>query len=399
MPPKRAAPQETQAETQTCKRYRQAIDEVAEEYVCPITAELPIDPVIAEDGRCYERCAIEEWFARQPQAQVKSPLTNELMGKRLLPAVQVRNTLKRLVESGAISGSKADAWKKAVADEAKVAILRVMAEGGDADAMRLLGLSCRDGMHGLKKDLTQSFTWLKRAADLKDVRALSSCGVAYLNGEGVKASVVRGIAMVGAAATMGSEHACGILGQANAEGLDGFEKDPQEATTLYREMQKCDQRNSDEETRERAAVWLRVRAPVRMPSIPLLPHSQHMALGAYACVLRHTRVKCVPFCTIYYVPCTASFRLPSFVFTPNISATTARSSPAAPRSHQLVSPPARVASMFFIASIVGIPSILACVYWWYRSYLAPNTQRPTIACDMDEVLCHTELEPRTNRPD
>ena len=42
--------------------------------------------------------------------------------------------------------------------------------------------------------------------------------------------------------------------------------------------------------------------------------------------------------------------------------------------------------MFFIASIVGIPSILACVYWWYRSYLAPNTQRPTIACDMDEVL-------------
>ena len=46
-----------------------------------------------------------------------------------------------------------------------------------------------------------------------------------------------------------------------------------------------------------------------------------------------------------------------------------------------------VASMLFIASIVGIPSILACVYWWYRSFLVPNTQRPTIACDMDEVLC------------
>ena len=43
--------------------------------------------------------------------------------------------------------------------------------------------------------------------------------------------------------------------------------------------------------------------------------------------------------------------------------------------------------MFFIASIIGIPSILACVYWWYRSFLVPNTQRPTIACDMDEVLC------------
>ena len=72
MPPKRAAPKETQAETQAVvKRYRQAIDEVAEEYVCPITAELPVDPVTAEDGRCYERCAIEEWFERQAQAQAQ----------------------------------------------------------------------------------------------------------------------------------------------------------------------------------------------------------------------------------------------------------------------------------------------------------------------------------------
>ena len=88
MPPKRAA-NETQAETQAVvKRYRQAIDEAVEEYVCPITAELPIDPVTAEDGRFYERHAIEEWFSRQPEAQVKSPMTNELMGKRLLPAMQ-----------------------------------------------------------------------------------------------------------------------------------------------------------------------------------------------------------------------------------------------------------------------------------------------------------------------
>jgi len=122
MPPKRAA-QDALAETEAVvKRYRQAIDDVADEYVCPITAELPIDPVTAEDGRCYERHAIEEWFAKAPnqfQGQVKSPVTNAPMGKRLVPAVQVRNTLKRLVASGAISGSKADAWKKAMAEEAE----------------------------------------------------------------------------------------------------------------------------------------------------------------------------------------------------------------------------------------------------------------------------------------
>ena len=256
MPPKRAA-KETQAEARAVnKRCRQAIDEVAEEYVCPITAELPIDPVTAEDGRCYERCAIEEWFVRQPQPQVKSPVTNEPMGKRLFPAVQLRNTLKRLVESGAISGSKADAWKQAMAEEAKGAALRVKAEGGDAVAMTDLGFAYRDGSHGLKTDLTQAFTWFKRAADLKDQYGLAACGVAYIDGKGVERSNIRGLIMLGWAAALGSEHACGLLGQANAEGLWGFDKDPQEATRLYREMQKCDCRDSHETTRERAAAWL-----------------------------------------------------------------------------------------------------------------------------------------------
>ena len=235
----------------------QAIDDVAEEYVCPITAELPIDPVTAEDGRCYEKCAIEEWFVRQPQAMVKSPVTNEPMGKRLLPAVQVRNTLKRLVESGAISGSKADAWKAAMAEEAEVAGLRLRAEGGDAVAMTELGYSYRDGTRGLKKDATQSFMWLKRAADLNEVLALMECGVAYLRGEGVEQSFIRACSMLSVAATLGSEHACGILGLANAEGVGGIDKNPQEATRWYREMQKCDSRESKEADREQAAAWLR----------------------------------------------------------------------------------------------------------------------------------------------
>ena len=49
-----------------------------EEYVCPITAELPVDPVNAEDGRFYERHAIEEWFSRQPQPQVQPQLRLQL---------------------------------------------------------------------------------------------------------------------------------------------------------------------------------------------------------------------------------------------------------------------------------------------------------------------------------
>ena len=266
MPPKRAASKETQAETQAVnKRYRQAIDEVAEEYVCPITAELPIDPVTAEDGRCYERCAIEEWFERQPQPQVKSPITNELMGKRLFPAVQLRNTLKRLVESGAISGSKADAWKKAMAEEAEVAAFRAKAEGGDVEAMKELGIAYRDGMQGLrlKQDATQAFMWFKRAADLNDPGALYECGVAHLVGGGVTRSDIRGLIMIGMAAAIGSEVACYILGRSNEKGRFGLDMDPQEATRYYRKMQKCHgparASNTDraEEHRQNAAAWLR----------------------------------------------------------------------------------------------------------------------------------------------
>ena len=85
-----------------------------------------------------------------------------------------------------------------------------------------------------------------------------------MNGDGVERSPSRGLIMLGAAATLGSEHACAILGQANAEGHYGFDKDPQEATRWYREMKKCDRIRTTEEYREKAAAWL--RAPVEMPS-------------------------------------------------------------------------------------------------------------------------------------
>ena len=186
-----------------------------------------------------------------------APTFEELNDPSFQKLMVEMSAFKRLVESGAISGSEADAWKKATAEEAEVAAIRAEAEGGDAVAMSELGFAYRYGRHGLKKDATQGFMWLKRAADLKDVRAITACGVLYLKGEGVERSYIRGIAMLGAAALMGSEIACGLLGLANAEGLLGFDKNPQEATRWYREMQKCDFCDTTEEIREDAAAWLR----------------------------------------------------------------------------------------------------------------------------------------------
>ena len=44
------------------KKMRKSINDVAADLVCPITQELPIDPVMAEDGKIYERNAIVEWL-------------------------------------------------------------------------------------------------------------------------------------------------------------------------------------------------------------------------------------------------------------------------------------------------------------------------------------------------
>jgi len=43
------------------------------DFICPITTEVMIDPVMAADGHAYERSAIERWLATKST----SPLTSE----------------------------------------------------------------------------------------------------------------------------------------------------------------------------------------------------------------------------------------------------------------------------------------------------------------------------------
>lgn len=60
------------------------------DFLCPITQELMLDPVIACDGHTYERRAIDEWL-RQHNT---SPLTSQQLENRtLLPS----HTLKRMI--------------------------------------------------------------------------------------------------------------------------------------------------------------------------------------------------------------------------------------------------------------------------------------------------------------
>ena len=87
------------------KKLRSAIDQVAEDYLCPIGQELPVDPVTAEDGRIYERTEIQRHIEQRAD-NLRSPMTNEAMGTKLLPSAQTRSMIRTLVRTGAIGGDK-----------------------------------------------------------------------------------------------------------------------------------------------------------------------------------------------------------------------------------------------------------------------------------------------------
>jgi len=80
---------------------------VLESLNCPITAALPVLPVLAEDGRIYERAAIKRWLSKK----AKSPLTNAPMGKHLADASgTTRPLVLSAIENGVVDDDSAAAW-------------------------------------------------------------------------------------------------------------------------------------------------------------------------------------------------------------------------------------------------------------------------------------------------
>ena len=254
---KRAEPDEPATEQAT--KLRKAVDDGVAELVCPITQELPVDPVTAEDGRVYERKAMEEWLRSKAGQAVRSPVTNEPMGTKLFPAVQVRNNIKGMVKSGALSGDKAEAWKKRIEEEEEVAEMRRRAEAGDAAAMDCLGCWYKLGEKGLAVDYAQAFEWYKRGADLDDPTCTVVLGLMYALGEGTPRDDAEALVLVGQAAVLGSAHACYALGFYYERGALGLPKDPMKTARWYRRSQACVEQDMSEPTRQKVADWLRGR--------------------------------------------------------------------------------------------------------------------------------------------
>jgi|SaaInlV_125m_DNA_1040241.scaffolds.fasta_scaffold06932_4 TPR repeat protein len=194
----------------------QLSEELMEEWACPISGTLPVDPVTAKDGRVYERRDLALWFEKNPGATVKSPVTGEPMGKDVTTAYQVKNSIKHLVDRKLLRGAAVDAWKAASAEmdgfstELKEHFIK--AARGDALAMVAIGFAYREGRHGAAVNHERSVEWMQKAASKDSVQAWASLGMAYMQGKGVAIDRRAGIMYLTQAAALGSEHGCCALG-------------------------------------------------------------------------------------------------------------------------------------------------------------------------------------------
>jgi TPR repeat protein len=201
----------------------------ADDLICPITLELPWDPVTAADGRVYDRPAIEEHI-KCHQGHLKSPITNEMMSKSLLPAPQIKSLIGTLVENGVIGGELASKWNEKVMQKKEMEDLLKKAEGGDAEAMYIAGVRYCYGTKGFKKDEKLALKWYTKSHEAGNIAGTAALGDYICTGHcGLTISHTTGMAYIGIAAAQGSNYAAYLLGMAWAGGKYGMNVNRNEA--------------------------------------------------------------------------------------------------------------------------------------------------------------------------
>lgn len=225
MPPKRAAPTDTAT---TSKKFRSAIDESLEEFLCPITQALPLQPVFAEDGKVYERDAIETWLKQN----AKSPVLNTPMGTKLVPATQIKNMIERMVKTGALDDEKVKEWQERIREQEEVVELRNKAEAGDAMSTYKLGRAYAQGRMGLSVDASKAFDWYLRAANAGHVHSMGRVSEAYFYGDSVASNHSLALRWAAAGDALGDTRSSLNLGYLFYHGRAGLPIDMEQAFRL-----------------------------------------------------------------------------------------------------------------------------------------------------------------------
>ena len=133
---------------------------MASELICPITHELPIDPVVANDGIVYEREAIAKWIetCAQKGCNLTSPMSAFVMSAELTKVPQVRKCIEALVENGNVDGEEAVTWKQ----KKQLVELEEKALKGDVRSIVCLAQRYDNGTCGTEVDHVKARELLQR---------------------------------------------------------------------------------------------------------------------------------------------------------------------------------------------------------------------------------------------
>ena len=248
--PEDAIPED--AATSEAARLRK-MDEAIAKLICPLTKSLPIDPVMAEDGRVYERSAIMQFLTQQ----LKSPTTGRAMGAYLVTAHSIRDMIRGMVESGALTGEKLGAWTTRLANEERMAQMRRKADAGDGFAMYELGAAYHHGGKGFDQNLALAVEWYGKSRDAGDLSGTAALGQCYAESVGVRQCKVRASMLLGIAADQGSQAAAYLLGTYFADGSHGFPQDFELARSWYTKVVSAKEVDIGVEDVLKVARWLR----------------------------------------------------------------------------------------------------------------------------------------------
>jgi TPR repeat protein len=199
-----------------------------DEFLCPITHALPLDPVLAEDGKVYERSAVETWL-RQDR---RSPSTNLPMGDKLVAAPQIKNMIERLVKSDALPPGMVTDWKQRMREQEEAELLQSQAKAGDAAAATRLGALHRSGKKGLAKDTGKAHALFAQAAAAGNAVAMGELAGDFYIGSGTEVNPAAALRWAAAGAALGDGCSMVLLSGFYSHGSLGLPIDKKEADNL-----------------------------------------------------------------------------------------------------------------------------------------------------------------------
>lgn len=124
--------------------------------ICPITQVLPTTPVIADDGKIYEKAAWEQYVKSNKKKTLKSPWTRKVISKKATFSPFIKQMIEHAVLNGNAPEDMCTSWKQKISEDNAFTKLK-------SDAVKkpklfmVLGDHYYNGTGGATRDLEKAF--------------------------------------------------------------------------------------------------------------------------------------------------------------------------------------------------------------------------------------------------